>query len=137
MSYLENRKIDQDTQIKVIKHLEYMHELEKIGNSKSEKILNCLPLELQNEVKQDFYGRILMRCDIFRYNFSSEFIRALSLEMKEMTTSPGQDIFKQSQIEQKFFFVYQGEIEVFVKVDERDKSSSSFSVNTIRVSTRR
>lgn len=32
--------------IKVLKHLEYTNEIEKIGDSKSEKVLHCLPVEL-------------------------------------------------------------------------------------------
>jgi hypothetical protein len=42
----------------------------------------------------DFYKNILLKSDILRYNFSNEFLETLALNMKEMTTSPGQDIFQ-------------------------------------------
>jgi hypothetical protein len=40
----------------------------------SEKVLNGLPVELQNEVKRDFYKGILLKSDILRYNFSNDFL---------------------------------------------------------------
>lgn len=37
----------------------------------------------------DFYHKILLKSDILKYNFSSDFLRKLALSMKEMTSSPG------------------------------------------------
>ena len=120
-----------------------MNELERVGNSKSEKILNDLPIDLQVEVKLDFYRRILQKSDILSYNFSNDFIKELALSMKEMTASPGQDIFKTKQQDIKIFFVYQGQIELSIKCEDdearefqehsRLMSNKTIDLGTIKV----
>ena len=46
-------------------------------------MLNKMNEALQNEVRRDIYGKILLNNKIFSLNFSKEFIFDLCLRMKE------------------------------------------------------
>ena len=58
----------------------------------------------------EYFGQILKSSKIFYLNFSENFINSLAQNMKEMHLAPNEILFKSNVIENKLFFIINGEI---------------------------
>lgn len=109
--YLESKDINKETQTRVFKYLEYLHEQSDEILTKGtptdvpeltdhrpppalegQMILSECSLDLREEILKDYYGKILERLRILQNNFSKEFIARLSTKMKEKRFGPDEVI---------------------------------------------
>lgn len=90
-SFMKEKKMNVQLQMKVRKHLEYMS---RENNEKTNKLLiDSLSTKLRKEVQIDIYGKNLTNNNFFKNNFSEKFLRKLSLEFKEVILAPEEIIF--------------------------------------------
>ena len=50
---------------------------------------------------------------LFSLNFSEKFLLDLSVNMKEMTIGPGENIFVEGDKDYRFYFLNKGNLEIF------------------------
>lgn len=92
--YMNLRNINKSLQCKVIRYLEYMREEELYGYQRGNEFVDKLSNKLQEEILEDLYFKILKKNKIFAGNgFSEDFLKKLSLKMREITFAPGDIIF--------------------------------------------
>ena len=83
---MKNRNISKEIQTKVKRYLEYNYrEEKKEGDLKF--FLNSLPKKFQNDVISDMYLKNFLENKLFQ-NFSNEFLKKLSLKVKEVSYAP-------------------------------------------------
>jgi CRP-like cAMP-binding protein len=58
---------------------------------------------------------VLKSSKVFRFNFSHEFLKKLSLTLKEATFRPGETIFRQYDPDFRIFYIFKGQIELFIE----------------------
>lgn len=81
--YMRKRKLGLDLQTKVKKYFEYLHAEQMADNEEGSQLLNKLPTALKNEVLKDINYKVLKSTKVFSLNFSHEFMKEISLKMKE------------------------------------------------------
>ena len=62
-------------------------------------------MNLQHEIKKDAYGKILLSITFFKENFSSEFIKSLSIKMINKKYTPEHLIFKVTLLQLYFISI--------------------------------
>ncbi|KAL4479648.1 hypothetical protein ABPG72_004244 [Tetrahymena utriculariae] len=125
--YMRNRDIPKHLQTKVFKNLEYSHILEGGLVQRSEIILDNLTLTLRNQIKIEFYGRILQNYKLFNLNFSQDVRQELCLHMKEIILQPGEILYDIGQSNDKIFFLHRGSVEI-VSFNINKQNSSTIGV---------
>ena len=56
----------------------------------------------------DFFGKILLKQNIFKDNFSKAFLDSLIVKMKEIVLGPNEIILAKGGSDQRLFFIYEG-----------------------------
>ncbi|KAL4463636.1 hypothetical protein ABPG73_007513 [Tetrahymena malaccensis] len=125
--YMRNRDIPKHLQTKVFKNLEYSHILEGGLVQRSEMILDNLTLTLRNQIKIEFYGRILQNYKLFNLNFSQDVRQELCLHMKEIILQPGEILYDIGQTNDKIFFLHKGSVEI-VSFNINKQNSSTIGI---------
>ncbi|KRX08802.1 Cyclic nucleotide-binding protein [Pseudocohnilembus persalinus] len=115
-NYMRTRQISTPIQRRVFKYLDFLKFKEEEAPEKFTNILNMMSSQLRNEVKIDFYGRILGEQKIFYANFSKEFLRELSLSMREIIFGPGEIVYQQGEGKNlNFYYILKGEMQSVYK----------------------
>ncbi|KAL4499048.1 hypothetical protein ABPG72_016950 [Tetrahymena utriculariae] len=118
IDYMMRRKITKQTQIKILKYLEYIHSSSEAGHQKGYEILNLLSKRLRDVVYKEYYGRILIQYKLFSRKFSEKFLKTLSLYMREQTLGPGEVLYNEGELDQRLFYVQSGQIELYTDLQE-------------------
>ena len=120
-SFMQSRDVDLDIQMQVIKQLEYQFQFKKHGNCDVEEIYDMMSLNLQLEIKKNSYCKLLKNTIIFS-KFSQDFLVTLATKIQEITLKTGENLFQQDQIDQRLYFLMQGDIELYMKFGDRHMS---------------
>ncbi|EAS00878.3 cyclic nucleotide-binding domain protein (macronuclear) [Tetrahymena thermophila SB210] len=121
-SYLNQRQVKKDIQIRVLKHLEFNQQREDDDPIRGMNILESVSKNLKEEVCKDFYGRILQQSKIFNLQFSQQALLDASLQFKEKILSPGEIVFKEGQAnDHDIFYIYKGSIDLFVQKSRKQQ----------------
>ncbi|KAL4482714.1 hypothetical protein ABPG73_021374 [Tetrahymena malaccensis] len=121
-SYLNQRQVKKDIQIRVLKHLEFNQQREDDDPIRGMNILESVSKNLKEEVCKDFYGRILQQSKIFNLQFSQQALLDASLYFKEKILSPGEIVFKEGQAnDHDIFYIYKGSIDLFVQKSRKQQ----------------
>ncbi|KAL4499046.1 hypothetical protein ABPG72_016948 [Tetrahymena utriculariae] len=121
-SYLNQRQVKKDIQIRVLKHLEFNQQREDDDPIRGMNILESVSKSLKEEVCKDFYGRILQQSKIFNLQFSQQALLDVSLHFKEKILSPGEIVFKEGQAnDHDIFYIYKGSIDLFVQKSKKQQ----------------
>ena len=80
-------------QMKIRRHIEYMHEEQINGSQRGEILLNSLSQTMRKDLNEDIYSNLLMKIPFFN-NFDIKFISKLSQNMKEVTLTPEEILFE-------------------------------------------
>lgn len=131
MNYMRSRNINSDIQINVIKFLEYFNfkEIEKKQHSQVEEILKNLSPDLRQQIYYDFYGSILEKFQIFKENFSHQFITSLALMMKEVKLAPGDTMVVSNQDDNdQLIYIKEGKISVSIDLGTEKKKIQDIQV---------
>ena len=108
---MDNRQINMNTQRRVLKFLEFVHSKENIDYQQGAQILeNVVSKRLREEVKKEFYGKILVGFKFFKLNFSEKFLDSLTLAMQEIQLTPDEIIKNKGERDKKLYFVQKGKV---------------------------
>ncbi|KAL4462758.1 hypothetical protein ABPG72_015013 [Tetrahymena utriculariae] len=129
-SYLKQRGISYDLQLRIRKYFQYLHKENLEDNEKSEGLIDLLSTSLKNELASEMYIKILNDQKVFRLNFSQNFIADLSLKMKEKRLGPEELIFQERDYLDRLYFLIKGQVELFVNVRDSDNNLTT-SVNIL------
>ncbi|KAL4467859.1 hypothetical protein ABPG74_013194 [Tetrahymena malaccensis] len=119
--YMINRKINVKLQRKILRALEYADQQEQRGSQQGEMILKKVQIHLQNEIKQDFFGKILQNHKIFQLNFSKNFLKHVSLKMTEKLLARDDILYSQGETDENYYIVLSGKLEIFIITQEQVK----------------
>lgn len=78
---MRNRNINKYTQLKVLKYLDYVRLREEEAPEKAQQILEIISQPLREEVKKDYFLRILKDTKFLFSNFSEECLISLTTKM--------------------------------------------------------
>lgn len=119
---MESRKISQDLQTRVLKLLIYRNKEEKknVGLFMSDQVLRDIPQKIKEDIKSDFFGRILKQSRFF-CEFSRAFVYRLSQNMQEMVLRPGDSLFQEGELDSKVYYLNSGSIQIYVQTGMYDK----------------
>ncbi|KAL4510543.1 hypothetical protein ABPG72_004697 [Tetrahymena utriculariae] len=107
---IEERGLCNELKSKVRRYFEYLYK-EKLKNTEvGYEMIGALPPNLKDEVMNDLYSKVLKQYPLFSKNFSDQFIAELSLTMKELKVGPELIILKKQQIQDKLYFILNGEV---------------------------
>ncbi|KAL4445955.1 hypothetical protein ABPG74_010947 [Tetrahymena malaccensis] len=110
MNYMDCRNIKKQTQMKILKYLEYI----KIGKDQNKyqamEILSQFPQNLREEVQREYFYKILKENSFLEKQFSEKFLIQLSLKMKETTYGPWEKLVSRGQPVDKLYFIIKGQI---------------------------
>ncbi|EAR82533.2 cyclic nucleotide-binding domain protein (macronuclear) [Tetrahymena thermophila SB210] len=110
-TYMNIKSIKKDTQIKILKQLEYLEDQRDEILLKGELILKQCSVELREELIQQYFGKILNNIPILKENFTTQLIDKVSLRMKEKILSPGELFIIQGQTVDNLCIITQGIVE--------------------------
>ncbi|KAL4465504.1 hypothetical protein ABPG72_009442 [Tetrahymena utriculariae] len=122
IKFLRSRQVDKNLQLRILKYIEYIHEIERESPEKGLQIMNQVSEELKTEVFQDYYGNILQQNKYFSLNYSKQSILKLSLHVKEKMFAPGEILFEQGDQDGRLYYIIKGECEFYLKSREGSKN---------------
>ncbi|KAL4466922.1 hypothetical protein ABPG74_010519 [Tetrahymena malaccensis] len=111
-TYMRKRGLNQLTQVKVRKYFEYLNKESMEDNEQSSQLISNLPQSLKEEVYSDVYGRVLNQKKIFNLHFSPQFLKELSLVIRERRLGPEEVLFKEKERSDSIFFVMKGKVQM-------------------------
>ncbi|EWS72247.1 cyclic nucleotide-binding domain protein (macronuclear) [Tetrahymena thermophila SB210] len=112
---IDERGLSNELKNKVRRYFEYLYK-EKMKNTEiGYEMIGTLPPNLKDEVMNDLYSKILKQHPLFSKNFSDQFIAELSLTMKELKVGPELIILKKQQIQDKLYFILNGEVNSYLQ----------------------
>ncbi|EWS72926.1 cation channel family protein (macronuclear) [Tetrahymena thermophila SB210] len=120
-SYLNSRQIENVSQMRVLKYLEFLNGSQEETNIEGQRILQTCSKSIREDILREYYGKILSKCQIIKDNFSQELINRLSLKMKEKSFAPGETIIEKGSYLQELYFIKSGKIEYFFKTQNENK----------------
>ncbi|KRX08375.1 Cyclic nucleotide-binding protein [Pseudocohnilembus persalinus] len=111
--YLNKRHINKAFQIQAFKALEYMDQQQENGNIKGLQVLKSIPKSVSKDIFIDYYGRVLTQSKFFKDGkYSLGIVNEVAEKMKEITIGPGTQIYKQGEVNQKFYFLIEGTLQI-------------------------
>ncbi|KAL4512189.1 hypothetical protein ABPG72_005191 [Tetrahymena utriculariae] len=113
INFMSNRSIGKELQLRVLKYIEYIHDLENDSPDKGFAVINQISKNLKSQIYNDYYGKILMQDKSFSLNFSKESIQKLSLRIQEKLYGPGEIIFEQEEQDYRLYYLMEGECEFY------------------------
>ncbi|KAL4497232.1 hypothetical protein ABPG72_019552 [Tetrahymena utriculariae] len=115
ITYMGNRNIPKHLQMKSIKYLEYIQFQKDETHIKGQAIIDLLPSLLSQEIKQEFFGKILHSNKFFNSHFSPKVINKLALKMKELSLAPGEFLIQSGQNDSRIYFLLEGCVSIYVQ----------------------
>ncbi|EAR86588.2 cyclic nucleotide-binding domain protein (macronuclear) [Tetrahymena thermophila SB210] len=113
INFMSNRSIGKELQLRVLKYIEYIHDLENDSPDKGFAVINQISKNLKSQIYNEYYGKILMQDKSFSLNFSKESIQKLSLRIQEKLYGPGEIIFEQEEQDYRLYYLMKGECEFY------------------------
>ncbi|KAL4449082.1 hypothetical protein ABPG74_021074 [Tetrahymena malaccensis] len=119
--YMRKRSINRDLQRVINLDIEYFYQKNyKKEEEQNQSVLDKLSINLKQQLKKEYFGRVLSHFNCLNTNFSEETKQKLALQMQEEYFLPNQIIFNQEKVGfDSLMFVVDGEIEL-------TKQSSSY-----------
>ncbi|KAL4492557.1 hypothetical protein ABPG72_007670 [Tetrahymena utriculariae] len=108
LNYLNQRQVSKQLTIKVIRQLEYIISQETFNQGKY--VLDKLNDSLKEEVKIEYFGKIIINNKQFKKTFSKQFLMKLSLLMKDINLYPNEILQKKGSSPTRLYFIYKGSI---------------------------
>ncbi|KAL4434593.1 hypothetical protein ABPG74_007377 [Tetrahymena malaccensis] len=121
--FMDDRKIDSNTKIKVLNYLEYAFQYQKKKDQNPQILFQDIPQSLVEEICIKYYGRYLFQNKIMKLNFSESVLKALSNCMKEKNLAPNEYLFHKGNSEQLVYFLVSGKIDIVFEGKEAQNAA--------------
>ncbi|KAL4446137.1 hypothetical protein ABPG74_021676 [Tetrahymena malaccensis] len=128
LNYLNQRQVSKQLTIKVIRQLEYIISQETFNQGKY--VLDKLNDSLKEEVKVEYFGKIIINNKQFKKIFSKQFLMKLSLLMKDINLYPNEILQKKGSSPTRLYFIYKGSINLVFQA-EKDAIIEELNVGNI------
>ncbi|EWS71917.1 cation channel family protein (macronuclear) [Tetrahymena thermophila SB210] len=128
LNYLNQRQVSKQLTIKVIRQLEYIISQETFNQGKY--VLDKLNDSLREEVKTEYFGKIIINNKQFKKIFSKQFLMKLSLLMKDINLYPNEILQKKGSSPTRLYFIYKGSINLVFQ-SEKDAIIEELNVGNI------
>ncbi|KAL4438321.1 hypothetical protein ABPG74_009744 [Tetrahymena malaccensis] len=116
LQYLNSRNISRNLQTKVMRHLEYLQNIENSqSHINSQDIMKYFSDNLRFEINKEFFGKQLIDSKVFGLHFTHSFLNTLAQSMKEITLAPGEILYQKNQNDNRILFLTSGDLELFEK----------------------
>ncbi|EAR84954.2 SNF2 family amine-terminal protein (macronuclear) [Tetrahymena thermophila SB210] len=116
LQYLNSRGISRNLQTKVMRHLEYLQNIENSqSHINSQDIMKYFSDNLRFEINKEFFGKQLIDSKVFGLHFTHPFLNTLAQSMKEITLAPGEILYQKNQNDNRILFLTSGDLELFEK----------------------
>ncbi|EAR91993.2 cation channel family protein (macronuclear) [Tetrahymena thermophila SB210] len=129
--YMRSRGINQQLQTRVMKYLDHMIHKQLESPEKGQEILKKMSKKIRDEIYKDFYGKILQNSKMFKFNFSENFLKDLTVQMKEIICRPGEIIFTLNECDNRIFFINKGEVQLFLEKYKRKDEQDNYSYDIL------
>lgn len=116
-----------------MKYLDHMIHKELESPQKGQEILKKMSKKLSEDIYKDFFGSILQKSKIFKFNFSEPFLKELTLIMKEIICRPGEMIFSSKEVDNRIFFINKGYVELYLEKHKKKDEQDNYSYNILSV----
>ena len=100
-NYMKRKHLSRAVQVRVRKYLEYYLEGDRTYRVEEQEVLKMLSIPLQNEVLVELNVKALHDCKVFTHSFTQKFLASLAKDLKEITLSPEEIIFRVT----RFFYL--------------------------------
>ncbi|EWS73306.1 cation channel family protein (macronuclear) [Tetrahymena thermophila SB210] len=110
INYMEFRNIKKQTQMKILKYLEYIKKGKDENKYQAMEILSQFPQNLREEVQREYFYKILKGDSFLAKQFSEKFLIQLSLKMKEKTYGPWEKLVSRGSLIDNLYFIIKGQI---------------------------
>lgn len=105
--------------MKILKYLEYIQHKEKEQPQNGQALVYDLSVNLQQEIKREFYGNILKQFKLMAFNYSFKCLDDLALIMQESFYGPGETIYSQGVVDDRLFFIAKGKVEQYIETPKQ------------------
>ncbi|KAL4492465.1 hypothetical protein ABPG72_005600 [Tetrahymena utriculariae] len=110
INYMDCRNIKKQTQMKILKYLEYINKGKDENKYQAMEILSQFPQNLREEVQREYFYKILKGDSFLEKQFSEKFLIQLSLKMKETTYGPWEKLVSRGSLVENLYFIIKGQI---------------------------
>lgn len=131
--FLQDRNVDKSIQTKVMKFMEQMHykNMQKNIYENAFNTLQSFSKNLVDEVYLNFYGRIVLQIPQLRETFSEKFLKALALQMREVSYNPGEVVYEKGTQDTPLLYLYKGKLQEFAQERRDNMPDAVFDLGTI------
>lgn len=119
---LKKRGISAEVSQKILKYFEYMHEQKQQSTVEGDQVLGQLPQSLKVELAEDINFKMLNAQPSFKKNFSQEFLKQLSVMIREKQYSNEQLVYEQEYIPDAIYFVFSGKVKMLRRLNNNKLS---------------
>ncbi|KRX05992.1 Cyclic nucleotide-binding protein [Pseudocohnilembus persalinus] len=114
--FMNKRNISKESQMSVIKALEYFREQEIAANTKGLEIIQNISKSVQDNIFSEYYGTVYKSTQVQKSGkFSLDFQKQIQLYLKEITVGPGHILFNQGETSTRFYILMEGILEVYLQ----------------------
>ncbi|KAL4434928.1 hypothetical protein ABPG74_021267 [Tetrahymena malaccensis] len=119
--YMAKKNINYELQIQIKQYLEYYWDMQYSRDKEQEKhLIDQLSPKLKEQLLLETFKAILLECQIFKDNFSQQFIIDIIQLIEEFSYRPDEIIVsEQIQDDHSLYFIESGQIQVFVDEDAK------------------
>ncbi|KAL4434927.1 hypothetical protein ABPG74_021266 [Tetrahymena malaccensis] len=120
-SYMAKKNIDFELQIQIKEYLEYYWDMQYSRDEQQEQFLiNQLSPKLKERLLLETFKMIVIECQIFKHNFSQQFMMEIIQLIQECSYRPDEIILSESiQDDHSLYFIESGQVQVFVDEDAK------------------
>ncbi|EAS07057.2 cyclic nucleotide-binding domain protein (macronuclear) [Tetrahymena thermophila SB210] len=120
-SYMAKKNIDFDLQMQIKEYLEYYWNMQYSRDEQQEQnLINQLSPKLKERLLLETFKMIIIECQIFKDNFSQQFIMDIIQLIQECSYRPDEIILSESiQDDHSLYFIESGQVQVFVDEDAK------------------
>eukprot|EP01084_Bolivina_argentea_P118737 210621_1 len=105
-SFCNQFQFDEELQRAILSHTKYYYHYNYLTSS-NEQVMNCLPLHLQNYIRQKLATRSLKQIDLFKH-LSDDVLGNLVLKIKSVACNAGYCLYKKGEIASELYICRKG-----------------------------
>ncbi|KAL4483357.1 hypothetical protein ABPG72_007999 [Tetrahymena utriculariae] len=120
-SYMAKKNIDFELQMQIKEYLEYFWNMQYSRDQQQEQnLISQLSPKLKERLLLETFKMIVVDCQIFKDNFSQQFIMDIIQLIQECSYRPDEIILSESiQDDHSLYFIESGQVQVFVDEDAK------------------
>ncbi|EAS07056.2 cyclic nucleotide-binding domain protein (macronuclear) [Tetrahymena thermophila SB210] len=114
--YMDKKNVNIELQIQIKQYLEYYWDMQYSRDKEQEKnLINQLSPKLKEQLLLETFKVIVLECQIFKNNFSQQFVIDIIQLIEECSYRPDEIIVSESiQDDHSLYFIESGQVQVFI-----------------------